>query len=175
MTKDVDKNLFIGKAAFLLTLAVLSAYVWMASSNYSESGRAWPKFLALALMFAVATQLIIDLRSAFTGEGQRSGVGNEEQQPGEVEAAIYDVSYKAWFLYLAAFVLFAVSAYLFSFLLASVVFVVAFMAAHGYRKKPIALASVSMGLGVVVYLIFGILAGLPITAGGIISFSLPGL
>lgn len=168
--RDLPEWLLI--AAFF----VLSAYMWSGSAEFSAQGQAWPRMLAAALFVTTGLQagvkIYTQLRhrhksSLESGQNRDTINDNEDTNDDGLLAPT-----RQWTIYFIIFVAFAISAYLFSFLTIIPLFIAGFMMMHGYRRRPVTAIVTALIVTVVVYIIFGYFANLPLTRGVLLEYHL---
>lgn len=159
-------------AAFL----VLSIYVWSGSAEFSSQGQAWPRMLAAALFVTTGFQAGVKIYTQLCGrhkpplESSHDSESMNEIEDTEGEELLAPT--RQWTIYFIVFVAFAVCAYLFSFLTIIPLFIAGFMMMHGYRRRLGTAIFTALIVTVIVYIIFGYFANLPLTRGVLLEYHL---
>jgi hypothetical protein len=148
-----------GAWAFASVLALIAAYALYGSFDFPIEIRRWPLGLSVVILLCVtiyAVQQAILVRQS----GEPEFMHPLAEPP--TEYRLYGTVITI--LATAGFVLFLIGAYLLSFLLATMLFLPAYMVAAGERR-PMMLAGVTIGMLLAVWLMFGRLLNAPVETG----------
>jgi 4-hydroxybenzoate polyprenyltransferase len=143
-------------------LGFIAAYALYGSFDFAIEIRRWPLGLSVVILVCLAIYAV--QQALLARADQQDPSLRDLDRPQEYRPRATAITVVATL----AFTLFLVAAYLFSFLLATAVFLPAYMLAAGERR-PLIVAGVTVGMLLAVWFMFGGLLNAPVEVGALVS------